>query len=428
MKKIAWLLVVAVLLPVFPAVAADTIDVNIDGELYDIEPAPLVIDEHVMVPMRPLFEALEAHVEWEPEARIAVGKRDDVEVRIPIDSNIATVNGVETNLTAPATIIDGYTFIPYSFIGKALGDNIWWDEASRTVFLSRVTEPDIEPIERAIEPVVSTDWLEENADLDDLIILDIRSEDEYEAGHIPNAINIPAEAFWTMRDELAMELPDESDLFNIIGDSGITNEARVVIVGTTPEPPAPPYALAQATRVAVTLIYAGVDDVAILDGGYTKWIAEEKPVTEEVPEVESIVYEGQVKQEMIVSRQYVEQIIQENSSKVIIDTRDADVYFGVTIEPFADKAGHIPTAKSLPTPWMWNEDWTYKNEEVLQAMASGVIDNGYEEHIIYCGVGGYASSWWFVLTQMLGYENVKIYNGSAQEWVRYNDMVPYKWE
>jgi thiosulfate/3-mercaptopyruvate sulfurtransferase len=66
-------------------------------------------------------------------------------------------------------------------------------------------------------------------------------------------------------------------------------------------------------------------------------------------------------------------------------------------------------------------------------MASGVIGrhgrHWHKEIIVYCGVGGYASAWWFVLTQVLGYEEVRIFDGSAQEWVMKNsDMVPYEWE
>ena len=127
----------------------------------------------------------------------------------------------------------------------------------------------------------------------------------------------------------------------------------------------------------------------------------------------------------------------------ILDARDADVYFGVTIEPFANKAGHIPSAKSLPAPWIWDLKtakpdgktstyYTYKSTQTLGSMASGVFrqssGNKGQEIIVYCGVGGYASSWWFMLTQVLGYQNVKIYDGAAQEWVKYYDMVPYQWE
>jgi thiosulfate/3-mercaptopyruvate sulfurtransferase len=229
-----------------------------------------------------------------------------------------------------------------------------------------------------------------------------------------------------MRDDLLLEVPDVADLFNVIGSAGIRRDSLVVIVTTTANPPDPPYPLANATRVADTLIYAGVKNVAILDGGYPKWKAEDKPTDTEVPNVIPVTYRGRVNEEMFVSIEYVRRHI---GRVLIIDARDADVYFGVTIEPFADKAGHIPGAKSLPTPWMWKSDGTYKDPEILGAMASGVMGgHKAKEIIVYCGVGGYASSWWFVLTQVLGYENVKLYDGAAQEWVRYYDMVPYQWD
>ena len=290
------------------------------------------------------------------------------------------------------------------------------------------------PRARTVDPIVSTDWLAANIGLRNLVILDVRTANEYAAGHIPNSINTPFGPPWIVaRGGLSLELPEEADLFKTIGSLGITSESLVVIVTTKVSPPNPPYAIAGATRVADTLIYAGIKNVAILDGGYPKWAAEGRSKTEGgSPSVNSITYQGKVNKEMVVSLEYVQRQIK---NAVIIDARDADVYFGVTIEPFASKAGHIPNAKSLPTPWMWNRDkdgtfnGTYKNAETLGAMASGVIGRDKaKEIIIYCGVGGYASSWWFVLTQVLGYENVKIYDGSAQEWALHYDMLPYQWE
>jgi len=290
----------------------------------------------------------------------------------------------------------------------------------------------VPPWIRSIDPIVSTDWLAANSGLQDLVILDIRGGADYAAGHIPKAINVPfTDPFsseWVVSDPngLWLQLPDKTALFNTIGSRGIKRDSLVVIVTTTGEPP---YPLANATRVADTLIYAGVKNVAILDGGYPKWVAEGKPKTTETPVVQPILYRAKVDEEMFVSREYVRKHI---GRVLIIDARDADVYFGVTIEPFADKAGHIPSARSLPTPWMWKldgESYIYKDTETLSAMASGVIGkHKASEIIVYCGVGGYASSWWFVLTQVLGYENVNIYDGSAQEWVRYYDMVPYQWD
>jgi thiosulfate/3-mercaptopyruvate sulfurtransferase len=128
---------------------------------------------------------------------------------------------------------------------------------------------------------------------------------------------------------------------------------------------------------------------------------------------------------MFVPAAYVQK---RGGEAVIIDARDAVVYDGGVTEPFADKPGHIPGARSLPAPWIWNENpdgtYTYKDSKTLLTMASGVIgDPGSQEIIVYCGVGGYASSWWFVFTQALGYQNVKIYDGAAQEWVKHYDMV-----
>jgi thiosulfate/3-mercaptopyruvate sulfurtransferase len=295
---------------------------------------------------------------------------------------------------------------------------------------------------RGIDPIVSADWL--SAHSAEVVILDIRSPADYTAGHIPGSINEPfvtafdptcrgPSSHWIIgsKDCLWLQLPEKEELFKTIGNLGITKDSLVVVV-TAPNPNEPPYyGLANATRVADTLIYAGVKNVAVLDGGYPKWVAERKSTSKDVPKVNAITYSNKVNKEMFVSIDYVRK---RSGKTVIIDARDTEVYFGVAIEPFAPKEGHIPHARSLPTPWMWklNPDGTYvyKDQKTLKEVALGVIGGDKnKEIIVYCGVGGYASSWWFVLTQVLGYKNAKIYDGSAQEWVmKKYDMVPYKWE
>lgn len=305
---------------------------------------------------------------------------------------------------------------------------------------------------RTISPIVSTDWLADEIGAEDLVILDIRSPGEYAEGHISGSINEPfVTGFdpvggpfsnWIVGSDqgLWLEVPEACDLFEAIGNLGITNDSQVVVVtAPNPDPEAEPpfYGFSNGTRVAFTLIYAGVKNVAVLDGGYPKWVAEGKDTSTEdcVPEPTS--YQGKINKDILVSAEYVNKHLRKAD---IIDARDADVYFGVTIEPFADKAGHIPTAKCLPAPWIWAPDengiyYTYKETDTLGAMAVGVLrkplgDKGHknQEILVYCGVGGYASSWWFLLTQVLGYQNVRLYDGAAQEWVKYCDMVPYKWE
>jgi thiosulfate/3-mercaptopyruvate sulfurtransferase len=299
---------------------------------------------------------------------------------------------------------------------------------------------------RIMDPIVSTDWLNDNSSK--VVIIDIRSPGDYGAGHIPGAINEPfvtgfdpftgPSSNWIIGsdDGLWLEVPDDDDLFATIGNLGITSDSWVVIV-TAPNPDEPPfYGLANGTRVAATLIYAGVKNVAILNGGYPKWVAGGNESTDDVPVVEPVRYRGTVNKGMFVSISYVRRHLWRAD---IIDARDADVYFGATIEPLAPVEGHIPGAASLPAPWIWDLNidgtYTFKAPETLGAMAAGVPGDPRHHRgwghktIVYCGVGGYASSWWFVLTQVLGYHQVKFYDGSAQEWVMEGyEMVPFQWD
>jgi thiosulfate/3-mercaptopyruvate sulfurtransferase len=299
--------------------------------------------------------------------------------------------------------------------------------------------------ERTIDPIVSTDWLEANTGLENLVIIDVRTALEYGQDHIPGSISAPfltnppeaaPNTGWVTFGEggLLLELPQTKALLEYIGSLGITTHSKVVTVTSQAPPPTPAeYGLASATRVADTLVYAGVKNVAILDGGYPKWKGEGKPVTAKVPDVKPVTYQGTTDKSIFVSREYVRGHI---GKSVIIDARDAIVYFGVVLEPFADKAGHIQSAKCLPAPWIWNKNsdgkatyYTYRDPKLLGAMAAGIAGKpGTQESMVYCGVGGYASSWWFVLTQVLGYKDVKLYDGSAQEWAKHYDMVPFQWD
>ena len=298
---------------------------------------------------------------------------------------------------------------------------------------------------RTIDPILSTEWLAANGNSPNLLIIDVRSAKAYEAGHIPGSISapfvFPVSAWIVVRNELFLEVPDTAELFKTIGGLGIQPDSRVVIV-TAPDPslPAPYYGLANATRVADTLIYAGVPNVAILDGGYPKWKFEKRPVSTKGVTPKPVAYDGAVNTDMFVSLDFVRNHLKDID---LIDARDANVYFGVIVEPWTDKAGHIPGAACLPTPWIWSfnkegDYYTFKGRKTLADMAAGVLgtDHGRptgqkgrdSEIIVYCGVGGYASSWWFILTQVLGYKDVKFFDGAAQEWGMHYDMLPYRWE
>jgi len=278
-----------------------------------------------------------------------------------------------------------------------------------------------------IDPIVSTQWLGDNKTFPNLVILDVRAPDNYAKGHIPGAINVPGFGnfylcMFAPDCGLWMELPEEGALLTNIGNAGITGNSLVVVVGRTVDPYAP-YAVADAARVAITLLYAGVKNVAILNGGYDKWAAEGKTISTVPVTPTPVTYTGAVNKAMFVTKDYVEDKI---GKSVIVEAREADIYFGLIQEPWTVRAGHIPSAKNLPAPWFWAfaKDkkgaityGTWKDANVISEMALAVLGgDASQEIIVYCGVGGYASPMWFALTQVVGYTNAKIYDGSMQEW------------
>lgn len=237
---------------------------------------------------------------------------------------------------------------------------------------------------------------------------------------------------------LWMELPTDAALFTTIGNAGITADSLVVVIGRTVEPYAP-YAVADAARVAITLIYAGVENVALLSGGYDKWAAEGRATSTEPVTPTAVAYTGVADAAMFVTMSYVANKVGEEGT-TLVEGREADIYYGIIQEPWTTRAGHIPTAKNLPAPWFWATTVdeagvttyiTWKDTSAITEMATTVLGNdGDEEIISYCGVGGYTSPVWYVLTQVVGYRNVKLYDGSMQEWSAgpTKDVIKYKYE
>ena len=278
---------------------------------------------------------------------------------------------------------------------------------------------------RAISPVVSTIWLRKNIGAPRLVMIDIRSSEEYNAGHIPQSINVPFPSWAVTRNDLLLELPEVGELFKAIGFAGIKSNSNVVVVNKTDTP----FNLADATRVACTLLYGGVKNVAVLNGGQNKWVREKKPVSKESIQPTPVAYRAKPNKAMFVSKDYVKK--RGGQSTVVVDARAPTDFFGVTQDLFVERAGHIPGATCLPAPWIWTEKGTYRNIRELRGMALGIVGRDKSrEIIVYCGVGGYSSAWWFVLTELLGYTDVKIYDGSAQEWTRDPEarVVRYRWD
>lgn len=257
-----------------------------------------------------------------------------------------------------------------------------------------------------VDPVASTDWLVQNLANPSIVVLDIRSARQYTEGHIPGSVNIPLSLLAPSRDGLLFELPANKDLQNLFGTHGIDRSSTVVVVNRTETD----FSRADATRAAWTCMVAGIENVAVLDGGYTKWIRENKAVSKEITVPKSKSFPEIKNRSFVASKAYV---LSRLGKSVILDTRVPGDYFGITAEP-----GHIEGAVNLPAPWAFKSDGTFKNEKDLREMAQGVIgQNRSKEIIAYCEVGGYAATWWFILRQLLGYRNVSVYDGSMEQWI-----------
>ncbi len=272
--------------------------------------------------------------------------------------------------------------------------------------------------------IISTEWLEKNLNNSDLVIIDIRKADVYKAKHIPNSINVLYSAWAIEKSGRKNELPEEDDLQDLITSAGINDKSLIVIVGNSDNITE----LVNMTRVAWTLYYAGLNKVAVLDGGFTKWEKEGRPTTTEIKKVKPGNFKIKLNRNIYADKDYVKSAI---GKSTIVDTRMPDFFFGVSKLDFIDRAGHISGAVNLPSAWIFTKDGTYKSIQELEAIAQGVVGTDKNKEIItYCDTGRLSSGWWFVLTKILGYKNVKMYDGSTEDWAKDTTMPmsKYTWK
>jgi thiosulfate/3-mercaptopyruvate sulfurtransferase len=282
-------------------------------------------------------------------------------------------------------------------------------------------------------PVVSPWWLNKCKPHLDLVIIDLRSAAEYAESHIPGSFSLPFEPIsaWSQMGpgDLLLEMPPSADIFATLTSIGVSNPnpaTKIVLVNGVGVPAFPQ---AASPRVATTLKYAGISEgrVAALDGGYPGWTSEMLPTTTEIPTPVPRAYTATEDRSFLVNIDYVAANLNKNNNGIfLIDGRDEAVYNGSVLEDWALKPGHIPSAVSLPAKHIWNADGSWKSPLELLAQLRGAVGYGvsrsYGKIIVYCGVGGYASSWYFVLTRVLGFDNVVMYDGSAQEWSQHYEM------
>jgi thiosulfate/3-mercaptopyruvate sulfurtransferase len=265
---------------------------------------------------------------------------------------------------------------------------------------------------RDVAPIVSVDWLEKNLANPKVVILDVRKVEDYKAGHIPGAVNAFYGSWAVKRGDLLNELPATDDLFDTIGAAGIDANSIVVIVGPTDAVPNQ----FDMTRVAWTLKYAGVNNVAILNGGQNQWVKAGKAVSTDAVKAKSKAYRGKLDRGLFVNKEYV---MSRLGKAVILDTRAPAFYQGKEKLPFVPKLGRIKGAVNLPVGQLYTPEGLYKDEAALLALATAAVGADKTKEIIaYCDTGKTCTGWTFVLTDLFGYQDVKVYDGSSMEWLK----------
>jgi len=265
---------------------------------------------------------------------------------------------------------------------------------------------------RDIAPIVSTDWLLANLKNPKLVVLDIRRVEDYREGHIPGALNAFYGAWAYMKDGLYASLPEKDDIDDTIGYMGINFNHWVVVTGCM-DTPRLSY---QSARVACTLQYAGIENVALLDGGINKWIAEKKPLSSRVEKRKASKFKGKYSSGKFADKK----IVKEGLGRIILlDLREREYFTGEKKMDCVPMRGHIPGAFNMPTSCAFNEDRTFKTKEELTVIAEAAAGKDRSAEIVtYCDAGQCCPTWSYLLTEVLGYKNVRLYIGSMQEWMQ----------
>jgi thiosulfate/3-mercaptopyruvate sulfurtransferase len=259
------------------------------------------------------------------------------------------------------------------------------------------------------EPFVTTEWLQGN--LPKVTVLDVRKVEEYNEGHIPGAINVFYGVWGIKKGVLLNELPSDDDLRDILSAAGIEPATAVVVVSKNETMPL----RTDATRVAWTLRYAGVENVAVLSGGIEKWVAEKKALSKDAVKPKAKGYKGKFNKQFFASKADVMGAL---GKAVLADVRPPEFFKGEKKLDFVAKTGRIKGAVNLPPGALFNQDGTYKSKAEIDAIAKPVVGADLDKEIIvYCDTGKVCTTWWLALADLLGYKNVKVYDGSSMEWM-----------
>jgi thiosulfate/3-mercaptopyruvate sulfurtransferase len=266
-------------------------------------------------------------------------------------------------------------------------------------------------------PLVSVDWLAAHRGDSDVVVLDIRSAvdgggaEAFAKAHIPGAVHsdYDKDGWRVTRDGVPFRLPSVAQLEKLIGELGIDEDDHVVVV------PAGVHAsdFAAAARVYWTLKVAGLAQVSILDGGFAAWTAQASNPVERGPHAPSPkIFTATIDQALVAATADVEQA--ERAGTALVDARPATFFLGREKAPQVALYGHIARAINLDHASFYDPVTNRLRPAADLARIAAQVPAG--PAITYCNTGHWAATDWFVLAQILGRKDTRVYDGSMAAW------------
>jgi thiosulfate/3-mercaptopyruvate sulfurtransferase len=259
--------------------------------------------------------------------------------------------------------------------------------------------------------LVSADWAEKNLDAPGVVFVEVDEDTSaYDGGHIPGAVKLD----WKkdLQDPIRRDFVNQQQFQDLLSARGIGNDDVVVLYGGNNN-------WFAAYAYWYFKLY-GHGDVKLIDGGRKKWELDGRPLTADLVERPATNYVAQPQNKSL--RAFRDDVLAAIGTANLIDVRSPDEYAGRLLAPAhlpqeqAQRAGHVPTALSVPWSKAANEDGTFKSDDELRELyaAAGLDDS--KPTIAYCRIGERSSHTWFVLRELLGHGDVKNYDGSWTEW------------
>jgi thiosulfate/3-mercaptopyruvate sulfurtransferase len=265
--------------------------------------------------------------------------------------------------------------------------------------------------------LVETDWLEQNADDAGLAIIEVDEDTSaYDKGHIPNSIGLN----WVsdLHDVPRREFVSSEQLAKLLGEKGVSADQTIVLYGGNNN---------WFAAYAYWLFkYRGVENLKLLNGGRKKWELESRELTQDQTRRSSTTFQIGAEQPDI--RIFREEAIDRAKAgdKAWVDVRSPEEFRGELLAPphlpqeQAQVPGHIPGASNVTWAKAANENGTFKSADELKELyeSEGITPD--KEIVTYCRIGERSSHSWFALKELLGYDNVRNYDGS---WTEYGSLV-----